>query len=643
MDNYTFSYYDIQQQVIAFMLQNGIIPYDQNMPISTDGRIHRFRTRDDDSSDKSGAYCIFYDTWPAGWVEDWRNHTGAITWAFPRDNLNQEGQSFFDDAKYKKALQVAKKHQQEALKLQKEKQIEASENARIRFEQARPAPQNHPYLQKKNVPVLGLREMDGKLVVPLRDAELRFMSLQWIDAEGGKKFYPDAPTKGAFYSVALDALNPHEPILIAEGYATMATLYEITGYACVAAMNCHNLFYVAQALKAKYPDNKIIFLADNDFRTTDNPGITAADEACRKLNLHGVIAPEFKPSDEGSDWNDYRRIYGDEKTRSILHKKIRYCCLPENRKNLASRVDEINAEELRHTSFEPIKWAVDGFLPSGCTILAGSPKVGKSILALHLAIGVAIGGKVLGDIEVQQGDVLYLALEDNKRRLKERILGSDLDKDDKLDRLTLTTQVPRQHEGGIEYIEWWLEEHPDARLVIIDTLQKFRKLLSGKGSMYAEDYESISQIKAVADKWNVPILIIHHLKKAKEEDDWLNEFSGSQGIAGSADTLFALKRQRTDNHAVLHRTGRDVEEKNFSMRLDRFGWVLEGDTQLFTMPEWKRQIMDYLKEHESVSPMLLSQAINIPMKTAQTNILRLAKEGILQKVGHGTYTLKDKK
>ena len=102
MEIYNFDFYDIQQQVIAFMLQNGIFPYDQNMPISTDGRIHRFRTHDDDAGDKSGAYCIFYDGWPAGFVQDWRNHTGAITWSFPRENLNQEGQSFFDDDSIRK-------------------------------------------------------------------------------------------------------------------------------------------------------------------------------------------------------------------------------------------------------------------------------------------------------------------------------------------------------------------------------------------------------------------------------------------------------------------------------------------------------------------------------------------------------------
>lgn len=621
------------------MIQNGIVPYDQNLQIIPDGQIHRFRLQYERAGNQGGAYCIFADYWPAGWIEDWHNGN-AVKWSFPRDKLNDEAQSFFDDKRYKEARRKSKIHHEQLIQEHEKKQAEASELARVHFENARPAPENHPYLQKKNVPVLGLRIIDDALIVPLRNAEGKFMSFQRIYPDSTKRFFFDAPKKGAFYSVALDCITPNQPILVAEGYATMATIYELTGYPCVAAIDCGNLLPVAESLKAKYPDNKIIFMADNDFKTNGNPGITHAQNACDKLHLHGVIPPEFKPDDNGSDWNDYARIYGEDNTKRILHDKIRYALLSPERKKLLEHVEVINAEDLRNKVFAPVKWAVDGFLPSGCTILAGSPKVGKSILALHIALGVAVGGCVLGKINVQKGNVLYLALEDNQRRLQERINNSDLlDDETTLECLTLTTLVPRQHEGGIEYLEWWLEENPNARLIIIDTLQKFRKLLSGKGSMYAEDYECISQIKAIADKWDVPVLIIHHLKKAKEDSDWLNEFSGSQGIAGSADTLFSLKRQRTDNHAVLHRTGRDVEEKDFSMRIDRFGWVLEGDAARFTMPEWKRQILDYLKEHETISPMSLAQAVNIAVNTAQQNLRRLAHEETIKKIGHGTYTL----
>ena len=404
-------------------------------------------------------------------------------------------------------------------------------------------------------------------------------------------------------------------------------------------MNCHNIITVAEALKKKYPKRKIIILADNDAHTEGNPGLSCANEAYRKFELDGVIAPTFKKHELGTDWNDFYTIHGEEQTANILQEKIDFCTLPKYKQDVMRFVKQINAQDLRNKVFPPLKWAVEGFLASGLSILAGGPKVGKSILALHLSLGVAIGGYVLGKIKVKQGDVLYLALEDTERRLQERINGSDLPENCDLSHLTLVYESPRQDKGGLDYIRWWLEGHPDARLVIIDTLQKFRKQFSSKGNMYAEDYDVISDIKKLGDKDNVPMLALHHLKKAKETDDWLNEFSGSQGIAGAADTLFSLKRNRTANEGILHRTGRDVEEKDFQMKLDGYGWLLLGEATDLTMPEWKLQIINFLKEHGTVTPMQLSEALGITINAAQKNLQRAFKNGDIRRQGYGTYSL----
>ena len=146
MDNYTFNDFDIQLQVLAFMRQNGIIPFNPDLPIIADGRIRRFRTQDDDTGETSGAYCIFSDSWPAGWVEDWRSNNGAITWSFSRDALNDEAKSFFNDENYYQALKKSKERQQKLLEEYRIKQTEASEFARTQFEQSAPAPQDHQYL-----------------------------------------------------------------------------------------------------------------------------------------------------------------------------------------------------------------------------------------------------------------------------------------------------------------------------------------------------------------------------------------------------------------------------------------------------------------------------------------------------------------
>ena len=269
-----------------------------------------------------------------------------------------------------------------------------------------PAPENFPYLKAKNIPCYGLRWRPDlkKIAVPLRDINGNIQSIQWIDADGPKRFFENAKYTGAFFSVGLDLLKYEQysksPILIGEGYATMATVHELTGYPCVAAMSCGNLRAVAEALKGKYPKQLIIFLADNDHHTEGNPGLTHARNVNEALSLNGIISPKFKHTEKGTDWNDYCQIHGEEQTAALLRHEIFVHSQNKKTQALLQKVNFINAEDLLHMEFEPIKWAVDGFLPSGLSILAGGSKVGKSILALHLSGGVAIGGCVLGKINV---------------------------------------------------------------------------------------------------------------------------------------------------------------------------------------------------------------------------------------------------
>ncbi|MBR0186512.1 MAG: AAA family ATPase [Synergistaceae bacterium] len=643
---YTFDINEIEQQVFNFMRSIGCEPI-HSIALILDGHIHRYNVIGDKGRDEngSGAYCIFTDNWPAGWIHNWR--TGIHeTWTFDRNRLDEAGKSYFDDEKYKELLKKAKIQQERFSEELRSKQAQASDNARSMFSALPPAPEDFPYLIKKNVPCYGLRYRRdfNQIAVPLRNINGDIQSIQWIDADGGKKFFEGAPTTGAFWCIGLDTLKPNDNnsvILVGEGYATMATVYELTGLPCVAAMTCRNLLNVGNVLHNKFKNVKIIFIADNDHNTDGNPGITCASEADRAISNAGIVFPHFSNAQSGTDWNDFLLLHGSELTAYILKDKINFASLPKKTQELLKRVEVVNAQVLRQTVLPPLKWAIDGFLPAGLTILAGSPKVGKSILALHIALAVATGGCALGKIFVQKGEVLYLALEDNKRRIQERINGSDLDANVDISCLDIAYSVPRQNDGGLAYIEFWLVNHKNARLVIIDTLQMFRTQLSGKGHMYSEDYDVISEIKKLADKYDVPFLIIHHLKKAKENEDWINEFSGSQGIAGAADTLFSLKRSRSQAVGILHRTGRDVEEKDFAMTLDGFGWVLQGEAEQFTMPEWKRQILDFLKEHDSVTPAELATAFNLTHKTAHKNLQKLMREGSIKKTGYGTYSINE--
>lgn len=633
---------DIENAFLDFLTANGIQPAG-SLTILIDKGIQRYTLHDEHAGDKSGSYAVYTDSgWPIGWARDWHNGV-TLNWVYGGKKLSKEQDDYIHSDEFRKKAEAAKKAFEQKII---EAQNKAADEARSRIHDLPEAPEDHKYLQNKHINPYGVKLECGNLVIPMRNIKGDIRSFQRIAPDGEKRFLPGGGIKGCFWSVGLDTVKPTDEatILLGEGYATMAKVYELTGKPSVAGISCGNLLSVAQALKSKYPKAKIVCMADNDSKTQlskgNNPGLDAANSLVKNNLAVDVVYPVFTDNN-GTDWDDYAILYGDDVTASVLMDKITKAVAPPEVKVLFEKITSINAQELRYKVFPPVKWAVEGFLPEGLSILAGGPKIGKSILALHLAVGVAIGGCVLGKINVQQGQVLYLALEDTQRRLQDRINAGTLADDDLTDlsMLDIVTSIPRQDVGGTAFLRYWLETHDNARLVIIDTLQMFRKLLTGRGSMYSEDYETVSNLKKIADFYHVAILILHHLKKGME-GDWLSEISGSQGISGAADTIFSLKRDRNSCMGTLHRTGRDVEEKDFIMKLDGYGWTLQGEAEDFTMPEWKSQIMAFLKDNPSITPMQLSDAYGLNINTARQNLLRLTKEGTIKKTGYGTYGLR---
>jgi hypothetical protein len=259
--------------------------------------------------------------------------------------------------------------------------------------------------------------------------------------------------------------------------------------------------------------------------------------------------------------------------------------LPPNTPSVADLIQRVLPEQ---------RWAVDGIIPEGVTIFAGKPKTGKSWAALATCIAVATGGKALGKVPVIEGDALYLALEDNERRLQDR-LRKLLAGAQAPTRLFYQTTWRRSHEDGIDHLEGWILAHPKTRLVCIDTLAKFRRPSRGKNA-YEEDYEAIGVLKKLADAHGVPIVVLHHDRKA-EAADVFDGISGTLGLSGAADGLLMLKRERGAHDAVLHVTGRDVEEREIALRWDagRGLWSIMGDAQAFRMSPERRAIIQALE------------------------------------------------
>jgi hypothetical protein len=305
-------------------------------------------------------------------------------------------------------------------------------------------------------------------------------------------------------------------------------------------------------------------------------------------------------------------------------------------------IELYTAADLVAMEFEEPKWAVPGYLCEGLNILAGAQKLGKSWLVLGTAIAVASGGRALGTIQVEEGDVLYLALEDTKRRLKDRLLKL-LKEGEAPRRLTITNEWPRLDEGGLDWIRDWLAQNKAARLVIVDTLKKVRPPRGKGGSFYDEDYDVMVSLKEVADEFEVCMVAVHHVSKAVHEDVF-NSVSGSMGLTGAADATLILERPRGSNAGALHITGRDVEEKagEDAMSLEfcevSGSWTLMGTVKETGKSDERRQIQEVAELFgKPISPKEVSDMLNKNASSTRWLMRKMAEAGDLRDLGNGKY------
>ena len=227
-----------------------------------------------------------------------------------------------------------------------------------------------------------------------------------------------------------------------------------------------------------------------------------------------------------------------------------------------NRLLTIDGETLMSQPLTPLNFVVDTLLSQGLHILAGSPKVGKSWLALWLAVTVAKGEAVWG-MGVKQGTTLYLCLEDSTLRIQNRLFEIT---EDAPASVHFTTNSDTLGKGLEEQLRAFLSEHPDTVLVIIDTLQMIRG--TGYDNTYANDYRDLSVLKHIADTHRIAILLVHHLRKMND-DDPMNMISGTTGLSGATDSNFVLRKsKRRENTATLYCTGRDILYRELALEFD---------------------------------------------------------------------------
>lgn len=265
-------------------------------PIFADGKMHRIHIEGDKRGSKNGWYVLHSDGIPAGQFGSWKSGISQ-TWCGKSDLSDDERKL------YRATIQKQQKAREQA---EADLRNEAARRAEILWGQSHPVSDDHPYLIAKQINGHTARIYKDRLVIPMRDAQGNLRSLQFIGPDGTKRFLSNGQKRGCYATIG----KPGDTILIAEGFATAATLHETTGHAVVIAFDAGNLIPVSQVIRDKFPSTRIVIAGDNDQFTDGNPGVSAAHAAAKPIGAT-VAIPEFEDlTGNPTDWNDFARIYG---------------------------------------------------------------------------------------------------------------------------------------------------------------------------------------------------------------------------------------------------------------------------------------------------------------------------------------------
>lgn len=288
------------------------------------------------------------------------------------------------------------------------------------------------------------------------------------------------------------------------------------------------------------------------------------------------------------------------------------------------------ARETSLESFPPLKWVIPEIVPEGLALLVAKPKIGKTWLAMDFALSVSMGGIAMGEIHCELGDVLFMALEDNRRRLQRRydVLLPGIEKPN---RLSEALESRRIDDGLIVQIERWIGSVPKPRLVIIDTLQMVRPLALDKRPIFQAEYQTLVPLRELAHKFGIAVLVVHHMRKSQAEDI-LDTVSGTLGLNAAADTIVALGQEKAG--FVMVSRGRDVEGFEKAVAFSSGRWTIEGNAAEVRQTKERKQVLDVLgRASDRLSAGQVAEATGQSSDAARKMLDRLTVTGDVTKSG----------
>lgn len=509
-------------QLIDAIRAAGLEPPDQ---IIMDGKIHRFKSGTKGAAghgDKPGWYLIFGDGIPAGRFGCWRMGMEQTFRADVGRKLTQT-----EEMSNAKRLAEAKALRDAAI--ERQHQV-ASETVEKIWTGAQAALPDHPYLAKKGIGVHGARATgDGRLVVPLYDADGTLSSLQYIDHEGGKLYHAGGQTGGKYWVVgSSDELGT---LYVAEGFATAATVFETTNRPCVVAYSASNLVPVTGSLREKHGAMQdIVIVADHD---QSGVGQRYAEQASAKYGARMVIPPHL------GDANDYAQAGHD--LASLLMPPADDWLIP---------ADSFCEQP------SPISWLVKRWIQSQALVMVHGPSGGgKTFVVLDWCLRMASGIPDWCGHKVKAGNVVYLAGEGHhglrgrvaawKHHNKAGKLNMWLSKDG----CDLNTPI-----GYLKVVEQvrMLKDRP--AVIVVDTLHRF---LAGDENSAQDAKTMLDACNALMMEFDCSVILVHHTGVSEEAQ---HRARGSSAWRGALDIEISIVPAKDDQPMqIVQRKSKDAE------------------------------------------------------------------------------------
>ncbi len=506
------------------------------------GKFYRFGTNGK-GHDKAG-YCKLFADGEGGIFGDWRTgeqsewHATAPETLTPEQRTTRRRQA--DEARQQAEAERMAAYQAAAVR------------ARRIWEGAALTPVESYYLQRKGIAPHGARiDVDGRLVLPVHGPDGELQSLQFIAPNGEKRFLPDGKMGGGWCGIGTPAAGA--PLLLAEGFATAASLHQATGRAVLCCFTAGNLVAVAKVARARWADSPLLICGDDDTGTPGNPGRQRAEVAAIATGAR-VVFPTFASNTEGTDFNDLAQAAGIDEVRRQIEAATPASGATPQKVGAGDTAPGHFAHDVILTCGadirpEPIEWIWPGFLAAGkLEILSGAPGCGKTTIALSLAAILTAGNRWPDGSNASAAAVAIWSAEDDAAdTLAPRLLAAGADM-----RSVHFVTATASEEGERRPFDPATDTFHLARalaglkvrLLIIDPVVN---AVAGDSHKNTETRRALQPLVDLAGKLGCAVLGITHFSKGTQGRDPVERVTGSIAFGALARLVFAAAKAGDDD------------------------------------------------------------------------------------------------